>query len=212
MTQRSLRLSTVGLVVLGLVATGVATTRAADRDSSDPYYRQRPLIDRGEFQYDDSKDVPWREDSSKLPPPPAADATLSELDLDNLPKAFTAYLDTTTLNVNPNDGVIRYWLVVRAGNSATTSYEGMNCSSREYKTYAFADPREPNGLRMVRDPKWQLLGFNRSNDYRWEIAESYLCIGTSAKSPQDVVGTIRGHYQRQNPFSEYTDNTRSQIP
>ena len=211
MTQRSFRLSAAGLAAL-VLATGVATAQAADRDSSDPYYRQRPLIDRGEFQYDDSKDVPWREDSATLPPPPAADAALGELKLDSLPKAFTAYLDTASLDVNPNDGVIRYWLVVRSGGSATTSYEGTNCSSREYKTYAFADPREPNGVRMVRDPKWRLLGFTRSSDYRWEIADSYLCIGTDAKAPQDVVGTIRGHYQRQNPFSEYTDNTRPQIP
>jgi len=211
MTQRSFRPSAAGLAAL-VLATGVATAQAADRDSSDPYYRQRPLIDRGEFQYDDSKDVPWREDSATLPPPPANDAALGQLKLDSLPKAFTAYLDTASLDVNPNDGVIRYWLVVRSGGSATTSYEGTNCSSREYKTYAFADPREPNGVRMVRDPKWQLLGFTRSSDYRWEIADSYLCIGTDAKAPKDVVGTIRGYYQRQNPFSEYTDNTRPQIP
>ena len=211
MTPRYSRFALLTTVVL-LLATGAPVPQAADKDGSDPYYRQRPLIDRGEFQYDDSQEVPWREDSARLPPPPADDAALGQLKLDSLPKAFTAYLDTATLNLNPNDGVIRYWLVVRAGSSATTSYEGVNCSSREYKTYAFADPREPSGLRLVRDPKWQLLGFTRSSDYRWEMADSYLCIGTSAKTPQDVVGTIRGHYQRQNPFSEYTDNTRPQIP
>lgn len=211
MTPRSFRLAIVTTVVL-LLASGASVPWAADKDSSDPYYRQRPAHERGEFQYDDSQDVPWREAGATVPPPPADDAALGQLRLDNLPKAFTAYLDTATLNVDPTDGVIRYWLVVRAGSSATTSYEGMNCGSREYKTYAFADAREPNGLRAVRDPKWQVLGFGRSNDYRWELADSYLCIGTSAKAPKDVVGTIRGYYQRQNPFSEYTDNTRSQIP
>ena len=83
MTKPSLRHSAVGLLALAL-ATGVGRVPAADRDSSDPYYRQRPLIDRGEFRYDDSRDVPWREDSAKLPPPPAGDAVLGELKLDNL--------------------------------------------------------------------------------------------------------------------------------
>jgi len=195
-----------------LLLAAASWLQAASEDRSDPYARQRPSIDRGEFQYDDSKDVPWREDQIQLPAPPGDDATLGELKLDSLPKAFTAYLDMATLNVNPTDGVIRYWLVVRGQGGATTSYEGMNCRSREYKAYAFADPRAPNGLRPVRAPRWQLLGFARRSDYRWELADSYLCIGTDAKAPKDVVGSIRGYYQRQKPFSEYTDNTRPQIP
>ena len=200
------------LVVAMLLATAVSGPQAAGSDSSDPYYRQRSPHERGDFQYDDSKDVPWREDRIQVPPPPREDAALSELKLDTLPKPFVAYLDTATLNVNPNDLVLRYWFIVRSGSSTTTSYEGMNCRSREYKTYAFADAREPNGMRAVREPQWQALGFGRSNDYRWELADSYLCIGTDPKTPQDVVGSIRGYYQRQNPFSEYSDNTRPQLP
>lgn len=208
MTLRRSRLAALPIAAL-LVASAVP---ARAYDASDPYSRQRSPNESGEFRYDDSQDVPWREDRIQVPSPPAEDARLGELRLDLLPKAFTAHLDTASLAVSPVDGVLRYWLVVRSGSSATTSYEGMNCRSREYKVYAFADPREPNGLRMVRDPRWQELGTRRGTDYRWELAESYLCIGTDAKTPADVVGTLRGYYQRQNPFSEYTDNTRPQMP
>lgn len=198
------------LLIAGvLLAPGL---RAASYDGSDPYYRQRSPNQTGDFQYDDSKDVPWREGSTQVPPPPGEDAPLGQLKLDSLQKAFTAHLDTSTLGLSPVDGMLRYWLVVRSGGSATISYEGMNCRTREYKIYAFADPREPDGLRMVREPRWQLLGMTRRSDYRWELADSYLCIGTNAKTPADVIGTIGGYYQRQNPFSEYTDNTRPQIP
>ena len=211
MTARRSRLFPLALAAL-LLAPGLG---ARQYDQSDPYARQRaPIESPSGFEYDDSQDVPWREDgaaSLKVPPPPADDA-LAELRLDALQRPFTAYLDTSTLAVNPVDGVLRYWLVVRSGSSVTTSYEGMNCRSREYKTYAFAEPREPGGLRMVRDPRWQVLGFNRRNDFRWELADSYLCIGTDAKSPKDVVSTIRGHYDRANPYSEYRDNTRPWAP
>lgn len=210
MTSRRSRVSVLAIAAL-LLAPGLP---ASSYDASDPYSRQRSENERGEFRYDDSKDVPWQEDSAgkvQVPAPPE-DATLVELSLDALQRPFTAFLDTKTLAVSPADGVVRYWLVVRSGSAATTSYEGMSCRSREYKVYAFADPREPNGLRPVREPKWQPLGFNRRNDFRWELAETYLCIGTSAKAPKDVVGTVRGHYQRQHPFSEYTDNTRPQLP
>ena len=210
MTSRRSRVSVLAIAAL-LFAPGLP---ARSYDASDPYSRQRSENESSEFRYDDSKDVPWQEDSAgkvQVPAPPE-DATLAELSLDTLQRPFTAFLDTKALAVSPADGVVRYWLVVRSGSAATTSYEGMNCRSREYKVYAFADPREPSGLRPAREPKWQPLGVTRRNDFRWELAETYLCIGTSAKAPKDVVGTIRGYYQRQHPFSEYTDNTRLQLP
>jgi hypothetical protein len=210
MTSLRSRLSVLATAAL-LLAPGLS---ARSYDASDPYSRQRSEIERGEFSYDDSQDVPWREqgaDKLEVPAPPE-DAALAQLQLDTLQRPFTAHLDTRTLAVSPVDGVVRYWLVVRSGGSATISYEGMNCQSREYKIYAFADPRQPGGLRRVPEPKWQPLGLGRRNDFRWELADTYLCIGKSAKAPQDVIGTIRGYYQRQNPMSEYTDNTRPQLP
>jgi hypothetical protein len=208
MSPHRLPLSAAVATVLLLSAPGL---RAAPYDKSDPYYRQRSDMELGEFQYDDSKDVPWREDKVPVPPPPDG-AALGELRLDSLQRPFTAYLDTRSLAVNPVDGVLRYWLVVRSGGSVTTSYEGMNCRNREYKTYAFADAREPAGLRLVRDPKWLPLAANRRGDYRWELADSYLCVGTDAKPAGDVIGSIHGHHERGNPFSEYRDNTRPPTP
>lgn len=209
MTHRKTRLSGVLAAMLALTA-GV---QAGSYDASDPYYRSRPENEQGSFRYDDSRDIPWREDSGpiQLPPPPE-EGTLGELKLDNLPQSFAAFLDTKTLAVNPVDGVLRYWLVVRSGGSSTISYEGMSCRSREFKIYGFADAREPNGVRLVREPKWQPLGFNRRSDYRWELADAYLCVGTEAKSAKDVLSSIRGHYERANPFAEYRDNARPFVP
>jgi hypothetical protein len=206
MPSRRSRLFVLTIAAL-LCAPGL---HARSYDQADPYSRQRSENERGDFRYDDSKDVPWQEDAAgRVPvPPPPDEGTLAEVRLDNLQRPFTAYLDTSALAVSPSDGVLRYWLVVRSGGSSTVSYEGVNCRTREYKIYAFADAREPDGLRPVREPRWQPLGFSRRNDYRWELADSYLCVGTDAKKPKDVIGTIRGHYQRANPFSEYRDNAR----
>jgi hypothetical protein len=200
----------------GLLAAVLALTagaQAGSKDASDPYARNRSENEQGSFRYDDSRDIPWREDSGPVQvPPPPEDGTLGQLQLDNLPRSFTAFLDTKTLAVNPVDGVLRYWLVLRSGSSSTISYEGMSCRSREYKIYGFADPREPSGVRLVREPKWQPLGFSRRNDFRWELADSYLCLGIEAKSNKDVLSSIRGHYERANPFAEYRDNARPFVP
>ena len=197
---------------LALLAALPLAGAAGDYDSSDPYYRQRAPNEKGVFGYDDSGDTPWREDKVKIPPPPPAEASLSEVRLDSLPKGFRAYLDPAAIELNPTDKVLRYWIVVRSGGSSNVSYEGVNCASREYKVYAFADPRAPDGIRPIREPRWQEVGFSRRNDYRWELFDGVLCSGTSPREARGIAAAVGGYYQRARPLSEYSENLRPMMP
>lgn len=175
-------------------------------DSSDPYSRRRADTESGTFRYDDSRDAPWREDRITVPPPPAVDAQLIEVALDELPQGFTAHIDFGSLSVSPVDRAVRYWLVVRTPTSSNVSYEGINCSTRELKVYAYADPR--GTVRPVPNPAWKPLGFVRVKDYHWALADEYLCASTAAREPRDVMSALKGRYSFSKPYSEYTENLR----
>jgi hypothetical protein len=199
-------------LALALLAALPTAGAAGDYDASDPYYRQRAPNERGVFSYDDSGDTPWSEDKIRIPPPPAADASLPEVRLDSLPKGFRAFLDPTAVERNPLDNVLRYWILVRSGGSINLSYEGANCASREVKVYAHADPRAPDGIRPVREPRWQEVGFSRRSDYRWELLDGVLCSGTSPRDTPGVAAAVGGYYQRARPFTEYSENLRPMLP
>ena len=194
------------------LATLASAASAATYDSSDPYSRQRAPNERGAFEYDDSGDKEWSEDKVKVPPPPAEDAGLAELRLDHLPKGFRAYLDPAAVELNPIDRVLRYWLVVRSGSASTATYEGVNCSTREYKVYAFGDPRSPEGFRPARNPQWQPVGFVRRSDHHWELFDTVLCSGSTPRDASGIAAAVGGYYQRARPLSEYSENLRPLIP
>lgn len=175
-------------------------------DPTDPYSRRGSRIGSDALQYDDSKDVPWREEGITVPPPPGENTELVEVAMDELPKGFKAYLDLGSVTVNPLDRATRYWLVVRSGASANVSYEGVNCATRELKVYAYADPR--GAVRPVPKPEWKPLGFARANDYHWALADGYLCSGTSPRDPKELISALKGRYSFGKWYSEYTENLR----
>ena len=197
---------------LGSLAALVTDAGAGSYDSSDPYHRYRAPNEKGAFTYDDSGDKVWSEEKVRIPAPPASEEGFLELQLESLPREFRAYIDPGAVDLNPNDRVLRYWLIVRSGASTTVSYEGANCASRELKVYAFADPRGPDGLRRVRDPRWQPVGFGRRNDYHWELFDSVLCSGSSPRDQRGITAAAKGYYERTRPMSEYSENLRPPLP
>ena len=94
----------------------------------DPYYDYRDEIGRGEFSYDDSQDIPWIENETEVLAPPR-DEDLVPVSIDRLPAEMELLIDERRITFNPDDRVIRLWLVLR---SRAGGREGRGDQEREH--------------------------------------------------------------------------------
>lgn len=80
------------------------------------------------------------------------------------------WVDGSSLAVGP-DGVVRYVAVVRTSGGATNiTFEGIRCSTRERKLYAFG--REGDSWSEAKAPSWQPI---RSASYQAVLYKEYFC-------------------------------------
>jgi hypothetical protein len=102
--------------------------------------------------FDEDYDAkPWQEIAVELPPAPAMANLLPFYVSPATENRF--YIDGASLGAG-SDGVIRYTMVVEAaGGARNVTYEGLRCSTRELRVYAFGQ----------RDGSWSK---SRSNDWR----------------------------------------------
>ena len=79
----------------------------------------------------------WIEDLAEPPPLPDA-SSLLEFDLSVPDPQFRYLIDTESLTIG-NDGVVRYVVAVeaRSGSAKNLLFEGMNCATEQYKSYAY---------------------------------------------------------------------------
>lgn len=152
---------------------------AAATDAADPYGE----LTRQNDDYNEALDVPWVEIETQVKDGPK-DADLVELELQQLPPGMHLFADLKSLGVDERDHVTRLWLVVRSERGAYNgSYEGFRCSSKEYKVYAYFNPKRSRPLRMVRLPRWRTL---RPTGYRAELAKEVLCSDTNPRDPDQI--------------------------
>jgi hypothetical protein len=117
-----------------------------------------PLPVAGQSFYGDKKygenyeeEKKWVELESNPPAFPKPD-DLIEIDA-GAATSNRFYIDGKTLTVG-QDGVVRYAMVVKtSGGSTNVSYEGLRCSTKERKLYAFG--RSDNTWSAARNPAWQ---------------------------------------------------------
>ncbi len=125
-----------------------------------------------ELRYEE--DAPWQEQQlEELPPFPDPEKLL-EVPFQHPGARFRFYLDPASLSVG-KDGVVRYTLVlesVRTGNR-NIMYEGMRCATRGYKTIAYGTRK--NKFRPLARPRWLSIDNGRSNWYRRDLWEYFLC-------------------------------------
>ena len=102
--------------------------------------------------FDEDYDAkPWQEVAVELPPAPATANLLPFYVSPATENRF--FIDGASLGAG-SDGVIRYTMVVEAaGGARNVTYEGLRCSTRELRIYAFGQ----------RDGSWSK---SRSNDWR----------------------------------------------
>lgn len=86
----------------------------------------------------DDEFKPWTEIEARMPALPLTDA-LEPLDV-SIAASQRFALDRNSLSID-RDGVVRYTLVITSLQGARNiSYEGIRCSTRERKLYAFGRP------------------------------------------------------------------------
>jgi hypothetical protein len=123
---------------------------------------------------------PWKESDVTLPPLPQA-KNLIEISLRNRTTS-RFFVDGSSLTIG-KDNVVRFPLVIRSSEGVdNTSYVGLKCRGREWKTYAIAEGRR---WRPIADPQWKPLLVVSYNDYQGTLAEDYMC-AASIFSPRPV--------------------------
>ena len=115
----------------------------------------------------------WEEQESNIPPYPK-DENLLEFHVDSGDPRYRYYIDSDSVNINKSDGIVRYTLVLKLpGDHRSVSYEGMKCSSKEYKVYAFGGR---NGeMKPTSRARWNPIRRSGSNLYRRDLWDFYLC-------------------------------------
>jgi hypothetical protein len=83
------------------------------------------------------------------------------------------YIDPSSISIG-TDGVVRYTLVVRTGGGGeNVSYEGMRCSERQQKSYAFG--RSDRTWTPARTSEWRRIEPKDINRHYGVLYVDYFC-------------------------------------
>lgn len=134
-------------------------------------------------QYADDDAADWKEDA--VPPPPAY-GTSGLVDID-MPRSSSVRMgvDPKTITINQKTGIVRYVVVARGPSAVNASYEGIRCSTGEYRVYA----RQVQGgeWSMSEEQGWRPLR-NQGGimvQYPLRLAQGGICLGKGIRNSVD---------------------------
>lgn len=134
-------------------------------------------------------DPDWKEGEYELPGAPQ-EATLHAIDTGS--RSRNSFLiDEDSLSVGA-DGVVRYVMVVRSvGGAENSTFEGIRCETRSWRTYATGRPG--GEWAGARDADWRPIVDNAYNRPRAVLASNYFCDGSvPPRSRDEVLRRLRG--------------------
>ena len=119
-----------------------------------------------------AEEYKWAEERVELPAYPNKEKMV-RLDFDRSDRRFEFFIDPETLTVG-EDGVIRYVLLLRSpSGSENLMFEGMRCTERDYKTFAFGTAE--GKFRQLRSPAWKEITQTSNNWFRHDLWKKYFC-------------------------------------
>lgn len=157
------------LLFVGLSALCIA-------DNSDPFSAKKG--DSNFYSPHDTtnpnvEEYVWEEQNTEIPSFPE-DENLVEFQVARPNAAFSYFIDANSLSYTKEDGIVRYTVVIKSKTGAkNVAFEGMRCSTKEYKTYAFG-----NGKGTFVKPRkfeWKPLNNNGYTRYRKDLSDFYFC-------------------------------------
>ena len=166
----------------------------ADNSALPPEYRSGASSGSGEFHYDDSQDIPWIENETAVLAMPRPE-DLSPVDLDQMPPGLELLIDKSRITVNLDDKVVRAWLWVRSEAGAQSgTFEGFRCATREYKVYAYANPRRDPPVSKAKNPRWKAVPKIPGGNYRAELLKYYFCGVRGTRNAAQIRDFLSGEY------------------
>ncbi|MDX1346537.1 MAG: CNP1-like family protein, partial [Sedimenticolaceae bacterium] len=177
---------------------------AGDLHARDPFDQIDGIVDPQEFDYDETVGGIWKEQDSRIPP--VSLDKLMQMQIDHGPQGVEFYLDSKSILMNEKDRITRYWLVAKNGNKLVSiNFEALRCSTREYKQLAYARSGNPDDIQAIDNPRWRNIKNRSVRDHHVEIADDYLCAGSTPKTYEGVMASLKGNYDAFNPYSELID-------
>lgn len=130
----------------------------------------------------------WKE--GEVPPPPAFDVgKLLVFDV-STGSSLVYGVDPATLRIG-NDGIVRYVMVATSRTGArNVMYEGIRCSSGEFKTYA---RYSAEGVwRPVDKPEWRSMFGNMPSRHAVQLARTAACSNSApTSSVEEIVRRLK---------------------
>lgn len=190
-------------LLLILLAVIFTTPIYAD-DETDPYDHLRGENDRDKFDFDDSLVAPWKEQKGAIPA--VSLQSLKKLSIDHGPIDALLYIDQDSIRVNKKDRVVRYWIAIKSGKHISSlNYEGLRCSTGEYRSYAYASPQNSTQIVPLKNSRWRSIRPEGSRDYHRELANNYLCSTGVPRTLEGIRASLGGNYQLHTPYSGLLD-------
>ena len=94
---------------------------------------------------------------------------------------FAFYVDAKSISIG-SDGVVRYSLIAKSAEGAlNVSFEGIRCSARQFRVYAFGRPDKT--WSEARMSQWQSIPADARNAQRAVLHGDFFC------SKRDMPGT-----------------------
>ncbi len=125
----------------------------------------------------------WKE--GEVPPPPAFN--VDKLLVFDVSTASTMVygVDPATLSIS-DDGIVRYVIVATSPSGVRNAfYEGIRCSSGEYKTYARHTLQ--GGWAKVNNPEWKTVFGNMPSRHALQFAKTAACDNVAPASTVDEI-------------------------
>lgn len=130
------------------------------------------------------EDPDWKE--SEVPPPPAFDVG-KLVTFEVSPNSSLVYgVDPASIRISRSDSLVRYVMVATSASGArNVMYEGIRCSTGEFKTYARYSPE--GRWNMVSNPEWQSLFGNMPSRHALRFAKAGACDNAAPPVSVDVL-------------------------
>ncbi|MCW8889394.1 MAG: CNP1-like family protein [Sedimenticola sp.] len=119
------------------------------------------------------EDYVWKEQKTEIPPFPE-DENLVEFQVTRPNASFSYFVDANSLSYTKADGIVRYTVVIKSKTGAkNVAFEGMRCSTKEFKTYAFGNGK--GKFVKPRKYEWKSIMANNYTRYRKDLSDYYFC-------------------------------------
>ena len=134
-------------------------------------------------QYADLDRPEWKEDA--VPPPPAY--SLRGLIDVEMPAASSVKmgLDPDTISINQETGIVRYVVIARGPSAVNAMYEGIRCSTGEYRVYS----RKTQDTEWTPSTSsgWKTMRGQVTYPHPYRLARDGICIGTGTNQTKDAM-------------------------